>query len=89
MVELKVKPVHMMASQKYNTPGYAQKTTEIRNGTLGSRMRVPYAEGFSLELPEHGHTIPVSEHRMWLAMGGERKHLEAISDLTAAKMVLD
>ena len=79
----------MMASQKYNTPGYAQKTTEIRNGTLGSRMRVPYAEGFSLELPELGHTIPVSEHRMWLAKGDERKHLEAISDLTAAKMVLD
>lgn len=88
VVDLKVKAIDLIGSQKYNIPGYAKKTTETWNGVLGVRIRVPYAEGFALEWPEIGHTIPVSDHRMWLAKGDERELLEAISDLRAVDVEL-
>ena len=88
VVELKVRAVNEMASQKYDIEGYAQKTTEMWNGNLGARMRVPYAEGFAIEYPELGRVIPVSEHRMWLAHGDEREQLEAISNCDAMKVKL-
>ncbi len=88
VVDLKVKAINIIGSQKYNIPGYAKKTTETWNGVLGVRIRVPYAEGFALQWPEIGKTIPVSEHRMWLAKGDERELLEAISDTRAMDVEL-
>ncbi len=86
VVDLKVKAIYEMKSQKYDVPGYAQKTTEVWNGNLGARIRVAYAEGFAIEYPEIGKLIPVSDHRKMLAHGNERELLEAISDYRAIQV---
>ena len=80
VIETKVRALHQMKSQKYDVEGLAQRTVETWNGNLGARVRVPYAEGFAVEYPEIGDTLPVSAHRMWLAHGDEREQLKAIAD---------
>ncbi len=89
VIDLKVKAVNCMKSQKYNTPGYPQKTVEYWCGNIGSGMRLSYAEGFVIEYPEIGNTIPVSDHRKWMAHGDEREILAAISHLDAVNVKLD
>ena len=79
VVKLKVKAIETMASQKYNLPGYARRTNERWAGTFGTRVRVPYAECFAAECPEVYHTLPVSEHRMWLSTADERDILRHYS----------
>ena len=86
VVDLKVKAVHAMHSQKYDTPGYAQKTVELWSGNIGQAVRLSYAEGFVIEYPEVGYTIPVSDHRKWMAHGDEREILAAVSHLDAVKV---
>lgn len=88
VVDKKVQAIYMMKSQKYDTTGYAKKTTEQWNGNMGVRIRVPYAEGFALENPEIGRTLPLSEHRKWLARGDERELLEKGSRLDAVDVEL-
>jgi LmbE family N-acetylglucosaminyl deacetylase len=89
VVDLKVKAIQMMKSQKYNTEGYAKKTTEQWNGNFGQKIRVAYAEAFAFEYPEIGETISISEHRMWLANGDEGEHLKNQSGLQAQDVELD
>ncbi len=86
MAETKVKALQKMHSQKYDVPGYAQKTTELWSGNLGQSIRTSYAEGFVIEYPELGNTIPISDHRMWLTYGDEKEILAAISDLRASRV---
>ena len=88
VVDRKVKAIHMMKSQKYDTEGYAKKVTEFWNGNMGTRVRVAYAEGFALLYPEVGKVIPVSDHRKWLAHGDERELLESQSGLRAMDVEL-
>lgn len=88
VVDKKVRAIHMMKSQKYDITGYAKKVTEQWNGNLGIRVRLPYAEGFAIEYPEVGKTIPVSDHRKWLAHADERELLERQSSLEAVDVSL-
>lgn len=89
VVDQKVKALHMMKSQKYDTEGYAKKTTEQWNGNFGIRVRFPYAEGFAFEYPEVGRTILVSDHRKWLAKADERELLKRCSGLQGIHVNLD
>ena len=89
VVDMKVKAINMMKSQKYNTEGYAKKTTEQWNGNFGAKVRVAYAEAFAFQYPEIGDTIPISKHRMWLANGDEGEHLATQSGLQAMDVKLD
>lgn len=89
VVDLKVKAVNMMKSQKYNTRGYAKKTTHNWNGFFGEHIRVPYAEGFAFEFPEVGRKLPVSEHRIWLAQADERDLLRAVGNLAAMDVEIE
>jgi len=89
VVDIKVAALKKMKSQKYDIPGYAEKTAETWNGSLGESTRMSYAEAFSLQYPEFGHTIPISEHRMWLAHGDEREHLKILGDLRAVKTAFE
>lgn len=89
VVDKKVKAVAMMRSQKYNTINYAYKTAEQWNGNLGVRIRTGYAEAFAMLYPEIHDTIPVSDHRMWLAHGDEKELLEKGSNMDALKVELD
>lgn len=79
VVDIKIKAVETMASQKYNIPGYARRTVERWAGTFGTRVRVPYAEGFAAESPEVYELLPVSEHRMWLSTADEHEILAKYS----------
>lgn len=88
VVDKKVRAIQIMGSQKYNIDGYAKKTTEQWNGNFGQKIRVAYAEAFALQYPEIGDTIPVSEHRMWLAHGDEGEHLKNQSGLQAMDVEL-
>lgn len=83
--ELKVQAYKCLHSQKYDTPGYAEKSVEQWNGNLGESTRLSYAEAFAIEYPEIGRTIPVSDHRKWIAHGDEREILRAISDMHASR----
>lgn len=89
VIDKKIKAIHMMKSQKYDTDGYPHKTTEIWNGNFGQKVRLPYAEAFALQFPEIGRTIPISEHRMWLANGDEGEHLANQSGLQGIAVKLD
>lgn len=83
VMDLKVKAVTMMGSQKYDVEGYAKKRAEHWNGNFGVRVRLPYAECFAFQWPEIGKTIPVSEYRHYLANADERELLENMSNLSA------
>ncbi|MBQ4036599.1 MAG: PIG-L family deacetylase [Clostridia bacterium] len=89
VVDLKVRAINTMKSQKYNTRGYAHKTTEAWNGQFGERIRVAYAEAFAMEFPEAGHLLPYSDHRRWLAKGDERDHLRRMSGLQSLNTKLE
>ncbi len=89
VVEEKVKAIYMMKSQKYDTEGYAKKTTEQWNGSMGVRIRTAYAEGFAFEYPEVGHVLPLSEHRKWLARADERDLLVGCSGLQGIDVKLE
>ncbi|MGI6739377.1 MAG: PIG-L deacetylase family protein [Christensenellales bacterium] len=80
-VDLKIKAINTMKSQKYNLRGYSKKTTEQWNGSFGARVRLPYAEGFCFELPEVGTYLPLSEHRKWLARADEHDLLRHASGM--------
>ena len=86
VVDLKVKALTAMGSQKYDVVGYAKKTTEMWNGNFGETVRLAYAEGFCFEAPEVGQYLPLSDHRKWLARGNERELLEAWSDMSAVNV---
>ena len=79
VVDLKIKAVEAMASQKYNIPGYARRTVERWAGTFGTRVRVPYAEAFAVEFPEVSNLLPLSDHRLWLATADEHEILSKYS----------
>lgn len=89
VVDRKVKALQLMRSQKYDTKGYPQKTTEQWNGNFGARISAAYAEGFALLQPEVGHTIPVSPYRRWLAKSDEHELLERRGGLQALDVELD
>ncbi len=82
VVDLKVKAISMMRSQKYDTKGYAKKTTEQWNANFGARISCAYAEGFSLARAEMGWTIPVSPYRRWLSQTDEHEILARRGDLS-------
>ncbi len=82
-VELKVRAVNTMRSQKYDIRGYSKKTAELWNGNFGSKVGLPYAEGFVLNWPEVGECLPVSEHRLWLSQEDEGRILQRRSSLAA------
>ena len=88
VIEIKIRAIHQMKSQKYDTEGLANKTAEIWNGNLGMRFRVPYAEGFAIEYPEMGRVISISDHRMRIARGDERELLKAAADSRAMDVKL-
>ncbi len=71
VIDLKVKAIACMKSQKYDGSNYAKKTAERWNGTFGNSMRVAYAEAFAFDFPEMGKYLPLSEHRLWLANADE------------------
>lgn len=79
VVDLKIKAVETMASQKYDIPGYAARTVERWAGTFGTRVRLAYAEAFAVESPEVSDHLPVSDHRMWLATADEHEILRKYS----------
>lgn len=79
VVDLKIKAVETMASQKYNLPGYAQRTVERWAGTFGTRVRVPYAEAFIADDPEVYDYLPVSSHLKWLSTADEHEILAVYS----------
>ena len=83
VIDLKVKAITTMRSQKYDTPGYAKKTAEQWNGNFGIRVRIPYAEGFMASNAEIYDLLPVSDHRIWLARADEHELLRATSKLQA------
>ena len=89
VIDKKIRAIHMMKSQKYDIEGYAHKTTETWNGHYGGRVRLPYAEGFAIEYPEVGRTIPVSERRRRGAKAGEREVLERASGLQGMSVKLE
>ena len=89
VVEKKVRAIHMMKSQKYNTKGYAKKTTEQWNGNLGAFVCMPYAEAFAIEFPEIGNLLPLSDHRKWLARADEHDLLEKRGGLQGIDVPLD
>lgn len=89
VVEKKVRGIHMMKSQKYDTKGYAKKTTEQWNGNLGAFVCMPYAEAFAIEFPEIGNLLPLSDHRKWLARADEHDLLEKRGGLQGIDVPLD
>ena len=89
VVDKKVKAVHMMKSQKYDIEGLSHKGAETWSGHYGGRVRLPYAEGFAIEYPEVGRTIPISEHRRWIARADEREQLEHAAGLQGMSVKLD
>lgn len=89
VIDKKVKAVHMMGSQKYDTVGYAIKRAEHWNGNFGIKVRLPYAEGFAYEYPEVGKTLTISDYRMWLANADERDLLKNMSNLSATEVKID
>lgn len=88
-VDLKIKAINTMRSQKYNLRGYAKKTTEQWNGTFGARVRLPYAEGFCFELPEVGTYLPLSEHRKWIARADEHDLLRRASGMQGLNVEIE
>lgn len=89
VIDLKVKALGTMRSQKYNLRGYAKKATERWNGGFGSYERLAYAEGFAFEKPEVGEYLPLSEHRKWIARADEHDLLRYSSGLQAMDVKLD
>lgn len=89
VIDKKIKAINMMSSQKYDIEGYAKKTTESWNGNFGQKIRVAYAEAFALQFPEVGKTIPISDHRLWLANGDEKEHLATQSNLKGMHVDID
>ena len=83
VMDLKVKAVTLMGSQKYDVEGYSKKRAEHWNGNFGVRVRLPYAECFAFQWPEIGHTIQISDYRKYLATANERELLENMSNLSA------
>lgn len=83
VIDLKVKAIATMRSQKYDTPGYAKKTAEQWNGNFGIRVRLPYAEGFMAAKAEVYDLLPVSDHLKWLARADEHELLRRTSKLQA------
>lgn len=85
--EQKVRAIYTMKSQKYDIPGYAEKTTEQWNGNIGVRIRSPYAEAFVLNNPGIGTTIPISDYQWWLSHADERELLERMSAMPACHVL--
>ena len=83
VMDLKVKAVTMMGSQKYDIEGYSKKRAEHWNGNFGVRVRLPYAEAFAFQWPEVGKTLNISDYRMWLANADEKDLLKNMSNLSA------
>lgn len=81
VVDLKVKAIAMMKSQKYDIPGYAKKVTEYWNGNFGFRVRLPYAEGFASG-PEVSKLLPIPDDNIYRALASEEELLRRQSDLS-------
>lgn len=89
VIDLKVKAIAMMKSQKYDTKGYAKKTTEQWNGNFGARIAGGYMEGFVLGSPEVGDTIPISPYKRWISQMDEHDILRRRGDLSAIDVEIE
>lgn len=89
VIELKVKALNSMQSQKYDIRNHAKVMAERWYGTFGTRVSLPYAEGFAMRSPEVGHYLPLSEHRVWLATADEHDIMRKYCTLQAVYTELD
>ncbi len=89
VIDLKVKAVAAMQSQKYDVQGYAKKVAERWNGAYGLPVRLAYAEGFAFENPEVGDYLPLSKHRLWLANADEKEILAKSCTFQAMDVEID
>ena len=84
VIDLKVKACAAMRSQKYDLPNYAKKVAETWNGSFGSRIRAPYAEGFYIPYAEVGQKLPtIGAYKKWLNESDETVVLRNASNLDA------
>ena len=89
VIDLKVKALNAMKSQKYDYAQHAKVMAEHWYGTFGNRVRVAYAEGFAIHGPDVGEYLPVSEHQKWLATADEKEIFYKYCTLDAMKVDLD
>ena len=89
VIDLKVKALNSMRSQKYDFSNHAKRMAEQWYGTFGRRADLAYAEAFAMLEPEVGEYLPVSEHRMFLKNADERDITRKTCTLAAMKVDLE
>jgi len=88
-MELKIKAISMMKSQKYDTKGFAFKTSIVWAGFFGARVGVPYAEGFAFENPEVGQYLPLCDHLKWMGSVDEHEIIKNHATIKGMDLELD